>query len=1054
MNDDPSSRSQRPSYAQEAIWTIERTTPEASAYHIVRAYRLRGPVDESRLQEALRSVVRAHDALRSSLPAGPDGYPVLRVAPDGGPTLEVVPSTLSPTRDIGEDLRAELEQFAGIPFDLEAGPLCRARLYGAKDERILELVFHHTVIDGSSLATFLRQISTAYARPEEWSDLAREIPSYASYAAESRRRVDSGELEEDRAYWVDRLRGLPDLMQLQHDRPRPRMLSLRGATLTDSLPPELVHRVTETCSRYGVTPFVFTYALLQVLLHRYTGETDLLFGVPVRTVPEEGDWSEAVGIFLSTVVLRGDLSEDPPFADVLADSFVTTLEAMEHRELPFPKLVEALRREEAGGRAGQPFQVLLSFQHGGQEPFELPDVDAERIFVDRGGSQAELGFYFQWAGDGADIQVDYSTELFDRAHVRRLMEHFRTLLESVVADPERPISELEILTEGERASLAAWNDTTVAYAPPGTLHGLFEAQVRETPDGIAVASPEAGAAPELTYAELDDRASALAALLQERGVGRDVPVAVVMERSAELVVSLLAVLKAGGAYVPVDPGYPVERKRFMLEDSAAPVLLTQAHLVDDTPAVEGATVLVVDDLWPELTAGGTPAPEADPESLAYVIYTSGSTGKPKGAMIEHRSIVNRLLWMQEEYGLVPRDVVLQKTPYSFDVSVWEFFWPLSVGARLVMARPEGHMDPAYLVESVVEHGVTTMHFVPSMLEAFLEEPDVGRCGSVLRRVICSGEALTAALRDRFFERVEGPELHNLYGPTEAAVDVTYWSCEEDPDRTPVPIGRPVANTQTHVLDRHMKPVPVGMAGELHLGGVQVGRGYLNRPELTRERFVDGPEGMGRLYRTGDLVRWTRNGVLEFLGRLDHQVKVRGLRIELGEIEAVLGTHPDVRQAVAAVRSGADGDDRLVAYVVWEEGVQPLGSELRRFLRDTLPDYMVPGIVVDMDAIPLTPSGKADRKRLPNPLESVTSREYVEPRTELQRGVARVWRELLGRDEVGLHDNFFELGGHSLLAVRAVALMDERLGLRVDPRSMFFQTLEQVADEEAAVQRQA
>lgn len=586
------------------------------------------------------------------------------------------------------------------------------------------------------------------------------------------------------------------------------------------------------------------------------------------------------------------------------------------------------------------------------------------------------------------------------------------------------------LSPEDRERIERWNDTARPYDLGVTLPALVSRQARETPDAIAVASPESGVVAELTFRELDRRSDALAARLQELDVGRDVPVSVSMERSAELVVALLAVLKAGGAYVPVDPGYPAERRAFMLSDSEAPVVLSQAALEADLPDT-GATVLAVDALWPELTTG-TPNQEADARSLAYVIYTSGSTGRPKGAMIEHRSIVNRLLWTQEHFGLTERDVVLQKTPYSFDVSVWEFFWPLIVGCRLVMARPEGHTDGAYLADLIEREGVTTIHFVPSMLELFLEVDGVGRRCRSLRNVICSGEALPPSVVDRFHQVVdESVELWNLYGPTEAAVDVTWWHCRRGRHEASIPIGAPVANTRIHIVDGDDLPVSVGETGELLIGGVQVGRGYWERPELTAERFVPDPfsdEEDAQLYRTGDLARWREDGAVEFLGRLDHQVKLRGQRIELGEIEAVLRRHPDVRQAAVIVREDRPGDRRLVAYVVPEDPERFSGETLRSALAESLPEVMVPSHFVPLEEMPLTPNGKLDRKALPEPGRERPDlgRPYVAPRSKVETYLADLWSEIMDVEKVGVHDPFFELGGTSLHAARFVNRLQEEL----------------------------
>ncbi|HEU4881105.1 MAG TPA: amino acid adenylation domain-containing protein, partial [Longimicrobium sp.] len=588
--------------------------------------------------------------------------------------------------------------------------------------------------------------------------------------------------------------------------------------------------------------------------------------------------------------------------------------------------------------------------------------------------------------------------------------------------------------EAERALVAEeWNRTEAEVPADRCIHELFESQTARTPDAAAVSFEEES----LTYAELNARANRLAHHLRGHGVGPEVRVGVLMERSLEMVVSLLAILKAGGAYVPLDPGLPTERLAYMLDDSGVPLVLTQAALRESVPAREGVAVLAVDDAAEEIAAESAEnlAGGVGPDSLAYVIYTSGSTGRPKGVMNAHRGVVNRLVWMQAQFGIGADDVVLQKTPFGFDVSVWEFFWPLQQGAGLVMARPDGHRDPAYLRDVIEREGVTTLHFVPSMLQTFVEAVEAGCCAS-LRNVVCSGEALPPALVDRFYDRFTGPVvLTNLYGPTEAAVDVSFWTCPRDESAGVVPIGRPVWNTALYVLDASLKPVPVGVPGELYIGGVQVARGYLGRAAMTAERFVPDPfsaEGGARLYRTGDRARWRADGAIEYLGRLDFQVKVRGFRIELGEIEAALRQAPGVRDCTVVVRDDESGDRRLVAYVVGAVEA----DALRDRLRQSLPEYMVPAAFVSLDALPLTANGKLDRKALPAPEgDAYARRSYESPLGEVEVALAEIWSELLGVEQVGRRDNFFELGGHSLLAIRLIERM-RRVGLYMEVRALF------------------
>ncbi|MCP4662205.1 MAG: amino acid adenylation domain-containing protein, partial [bacterium] len=690
------------------------------------------------------------------------------------------------------------------------------------------------------------------------------------------------------------------------------------------------------------------------------------------------------------------------------------------------------------------FQVMFVLQNVPMPRFELPGLTLEPLEVDSGTAKFDLSLNLEEKAEGFSGWLEYSTELFDAPTIGRLLGHYRRLLEGIVADGDRKLSEQPLMSDAERFELVAeWNATARSYPRDVTLDELFERQVERTPDAVALVYEDRA----LSYRELDRRTEQLADSLRRLGVGIEVVVGVLMERSLELVVSLLGILKAGGAYLPLEPSYPRERLAFMLADARVPVLLSLERLRDRVPA-EAARVLWVDSLP---TAAAGPAKAAPPgtgaDHLAYTIYTSGSTGQPKGSMISHRGIVNRLLWMQEAYGLEPGEGVLQKTPFSFDVSVWEFFWPLIVGARLVVARPGGHQDSRYLAELIAREQVTTLHFVPSMLQVFLDEPQLAGCSS-LKRVISSGEALPYELQERFFTRL-GAELHNLYGPTEASVDVTFQPCRPNPPQRSVPIGRPIANIRIYLLDRRGDPLPVGLMGELVIAGVGLARGYLGRPDLTADRFVPDPfcrEPGGRLYRTGDQARWRPGGAIEYLGRFDHQVKIRGFRIELGEIETALASHPAIREVVVvARREAARSGPRLVAYLVSSEE-PPTVVELRNLLKEQLPEYMVPSAFVFLEAMPLSPNGKVDRRALPAPDDSRPELEeaWVAPRTSNEEILAEIWARMLGVEKVGVHDSFFDLGGDSILGIQVVARAQEA-GLRLTPRDLFqYKTIAELA----------
>lgn len=1005
------------SFAQEAMWFLDQLEPGNPAYITGNALRLRGQLHVEALGQSLNEIVRRHESLRTNF-AVVDGQPAQVISPALDLALPLTDLEGLPVAEQEARVRQLVNTEAGRPFDLEREPLVRVRLLrlGA-EEHALSLCIHHLVSDGWSTRVLFRELSAlyrAFSRGE--SSPLPELPiQHSDYVLWHRQRLLGGVLDAQLSYWEQQLSGAPPDVQLPTDRPRPAIQTYRGARRFFTIHKDLYQPLKALGQGERCTTFMVLLAAFQTLLHRYTGQDDIVVGSPIagRNQPEVED---LIGLFLNMLVLRSDLSGNPTFRELLAGVREVTLAAYEHQDVPFERLVEALRPPRDPSRSPL-FQVMLEVSP--LQTLELEGLSVSHMELDNGSAQFDLSLRLREGAGGLAGHFEYNTDLFSTATIDRLAGHFQVLLEGIARDPEQRIAELPLLSESERNQLLVeLNDTRSEYPSHLALHQLFEAQADRTPETVAVDFDDQL----LTYSEFNRRANQLAHHLRKLGVGPETLVGVYMERSLEMVIALYGILKAGGAYVPLDPEYPAERVAFMLEDTQVPVVLTQERLVDSLPS-HRAKVLCLDSQWETLAQenDGNPASVVRPGHLAYVIYTSGSTGRPKGVMNTHRGISNRLLWMQDRYQLTEGDRVLQKTPFSFDVSVWEFFWPLMVGARLVVARPGGHRDSGYLVSLITEQGVTTVHFVPSMLRLFLEESRLEGCNS-LKRVICSGEALPFDLQERFFERVDA-ELHNLYGPTEAAVDVTHWQCHPEGDlRGTVPIGRPVANTQLYILDCHGQPVPIGVAGELHIGGIQVARGYLNRPELTAERFVPDPfsqDPEARLYKTGDLVRYQPDGNIEFLGRLDFQVKVRGFRIELGEIEAVLSQHPAVRDAVVVAREDVPGDKRLVAYVVpvATSAVQP--GALREFLQSKLPDYMVPAAFVQLQALPLLPNGKVDRRGLPAlEWERQAATVYVSPSDGLEKAIAGIWQELLQVDQIGVDDSFFELGGHSLLIVQA------------------------------------
>jgi amino acid adenylation domain-containing protein/non-ribosomal peptide synthase protein (TIGR01720 family) len=1055
----------RLSSAQHRLWFFEQLQPDTALYNLAAAIRIEGALDRAALQRSLQAIVERHETLRTAF-VNMIGQPLQRILAEASLALPVHDLRRLPPSEQAAEVQRRAEQEARRPFDLSVAPLLRTTLLQlADDAHVLLLTMHHIISDGWSMGLFVRDLTALYSDEVGGADGARlalpELPiQYADYAEWQLEQLalagPDNELAQRLDYWRTQLAGAPPVLELPTDHPRPATPSYRGAQYPIALPAALSKTLQQLSQREGVTLYMTLLAAFQTLLARYTGQDDIVVGSPIAN-RTQGETEDLIGMFVNTLALRSDLGGDPSFRELLQQVRATALAAYARQDVPFELLVQTLQLDRDLNHAPL-VQVLFVLQNTPMPPLALAGLKVELEPIDTGTAKFDLTLNLTEQDDGLVGWFEYDTDLFTPATIARMAAHFENLLSGIAADPDQRIQDLELLTAAERRQLLVdWNQTATAYSLDQPLHALIEAQAARTPDAVALRYQDAS----LSYAALDARANQLAHYLRALGVGPETRVGICMERSLDLVVALLGVLKAGGAYVPLDPAYPADRLQFMLEDSRVAVLLSQAYLEDALPPLDPTLPVVrLDRDWPAIDGAPATAPQValDPEHPAYMIYTSGSTGRPKGAINRHRAIVNRLLWMQQQYQLDASDRVLQKTPMSFDVSVWEFFWPLMTGATLVLARPGGHQDPAYLVELIQQRQITTLHFVPSMLQAFVDARDVSGCTSI-RRVICSGEALPYDLQQRCFARLAAAELHNLYGPTEAAVDVTYWACQRDSARRSVPIGRPIANTQVYVLDAAMQPTPIGVAGELYLGGVQLARGYHQRPALTAATFIPDPfsaDAGARLYKTGDLVRWLADGVIEYLGRIDHQVKLRGFRIELGEIESALNQHPDVRDSVVLLRE-MRGDKQLVAYVVGEQrtenreqGTSEQGrteatdhrsltsDHLRAFLAQRLPGYMIPAAFVTLDALPLTPNGKLDRRALPAPEQtrSTLSGAYVAPRNEIERQLAAIWRDVLGVEQIGVDDPFFALGGHSLLATQVVSRVRDMLGVELPLRTLF------------------
>ena len=1022
------------SFAQQRFWFVERLGAAGAAYHIPLLLTLRGALDVDALRAALVGLVARHEALRTTFEVR-GAEPVQVVAPSLDIDLPFHDLTAFSGDAEAEAERMSREEWVA-PFDLERGPLIRARLLRlSADEHRLLLSFHHIVCDAWSLTVAFRELGELYAAAREGRPV--NLPAlpvqYPDYAVWQRERLDGDALARELEFWRERLAGAA-VVQLPTDRPRPPVQSFRGAMVPFRLGARTAERVREVARGEGATPFMVLLAAFQTLLWRWTGSEDVVVGSPVAgRVPEETE--PLIGVFVNTLALRADLSGEPSFRQVLARVRERTLDAYAHQEVPFERLVEELKVERSLDRHPL-FSVIFTMHAGGYGTPALPGLSVDVAERDNGTAKVDLVLGMTEDADGIDAVFQYASDLFDESTIRRMADHLATLTDAALADPARPVAALPLMTADEAALLESFHGAAADYPRGLTLPALFEAQAARTPDAAAVRwNGEA-----TIYAELNAAANRLAHRLRALGVGPEVRVAICMERTPELIAALLAVHKAGGAYVPIDPAYPAERIAYMLADSGAPVLLAHTRIAERLPAHDAVTIRVDAD-WPGIAreSAENPGVVVDPRNLAYAIYTSGSTGRPKGVQIEHRSAVTLVRWLREHVSDDERRAVLASTSISFDVSIAEIFGTLCWGGTLVLVR-----DALALQETGDEVVLASM--APSAAAELLRMRAIP---SSVRVLNLGGEALPNALAQGLYALGTVERVGNFYGPTEDTTYSTWSIVERGAGR--VYVGRPVANTRAYVLDRHLRPAPFGVPGELYLAGDGLARGYHRRPALTAERFVPDPFAQapgGRMYRVGDLVRWRADGQLEYLGRLDQQVKIRGHRVETGEVEAVLVGHPRVRGAAVVARGDPPGESRLVAYVVAADAASPPApADLREHLKARLPEYMVPAAWVAMDALPLSPNGKVDRLRLPAPGERErAAAAAAAPRTVTEQTIAAVWREVLGLEHVGVDENFFELGGHSLLLARLQERLNEEIGSSLTFVDLFqFSTIAALAE---------
>jgi amino acid adenylation domain-containing protein len=1001
-------------------------TSGADTYAITAAFVVPTRERVDQLLAAMQAAVDRHDVLRTAVLWEDLPRPVQVVYRRAQLLVEQI--VLDADRDPRAQIEARMAE-ARRTFDLRRAPLLRLQIAQDRhsDKWYLIRQLHHIVDDGMSgkiLATEL--LAHIEGRAQQ---LPKPVPyrNYVAHALHYARTQDVEAFFRNKLGDVDEPTAAFGLLDVHQD-------GSHMAEVREELGGDLSLRVRAMARRQGVSVAALFHAAWSLVVASTSGRDDVVFGtVLLGRLQAPAETQRMLGLFINTLPLRLQL-QNVSAKTLLERTQRELIELLQHEQA---SLALAQRCSAVNGSVPL-FNALLNYRHGALTRDEVARAEDIELLGASGGTNYPLTLSIDDLGEC--FMLTAQTDL--RIDPSRLNGCMRTAMHALVSAlenaPQTPALALPVLSPAERAEIDAFNATAAPFSERALLHELFEAQVVRSPDAVALIFEGAS----LTYAQVNARANRLARFLQTQGVGPDQLVGLYVDRSFEMVIGLLGILKAGGAYVPLDPGYPSDRLTYMLEDAAPRVVLTQSHLRSRLPVATGTIVELDGDQqrFASYDAGNVDARARGMHAngLAYVIYTSGSTGRPKGAMNEHQGVINRLEWMQRQYQLGPHDRVLQKTPYSFDVSVWEFFWTLMSGAQLVIARPDGHKDPRYLRELIEATGVTTLHFVPSMLQLFLDQPLQGACPS-LRHIVCSGEELTPALENRCLQTLPQAQLSNLYGPTEAAVDVTYWECSRDPALSRVPIGRPIANIQIHILGPCGQPVPIGVVGEIFIAGVGVGRGYLNRPELTAQRFMRDPfanNPHARMYKTGDLGCWRADGAIEYLGRNDHQVKIRGFRIELGEIEAQIKRDERVKDAVVVAREEAVGEKRLVAYLTPRAGESPTIDELRAQLRAALPDHMVPSAFVTMETFPLTASGKLDRRALPAPeLDAFTHREYEPPQGEIEEILAGLWQELLRVERVGRNDNFFELGGHSLLIMQLVERL-RRLGLSTHAQGVF------------------
>ncbi|HEY7387936.1 MAG TPA: amino acid adenylation domain-containing protein [Bryobacteraceae bacterium] len=1025
------------SFAQQRLWFLDQLEPGTCVYNLPTAIRIRGVLNVRAFAQALAAIVCRHDSLHTTF-TSVEGQVMACIRPDPDPVaLPVVDLGHMPEQDKEEHALRIAAEEGQRPFDLSAGPLLRVLLLRFSSEHhLLVLTMHHIITDGWSIGILLKELAKFYVAYDSNQPLevARLPMGYSDFARWQREALTGDVQARQLEHWQRTLSGAPSVLELPADRLRPAVQSHKGDRYTVRLDAELTRALAELGTKERVTPFMMLLAAFETLLWRYTGVPDFVLGTPMAG-RSHCEFEPLIGLFVNTVPLRANLGGDPTFQELLRRVRDTALDAFSHQDVPFEKLVEALQPERSTSHTPL-FQTMFILHNNPRSSLQFAGLRLEELELYFGLAKFDLTLEC-YEENGYCCTWEYSTDLFDRPRIVRMAQHFEALLQGICSDPGRRLSELPILPAAERNRiLVEWNATAAGYPDNICIHSAFEARAAKYGDAIAIRAAER----HVTYRQLNEEANCLSDYLRRQGVEPQDRVGVAAERSADAVVAMLAVMKAGASYVPIDPAYPKQRIEFMLRDSGAKVLIAQYGLRVRLPEHAGR-IIFIDRDRDEIRAESRLDSRVpfDCHNPAYVIYTSGSTGNPKGVLGTHRASMNRFAWMWKAYPFGSSELCAQKTSLSFVDSICEIFGPLLQGVPILVIPDETVMDAGEFVRQIAAYRVTRMTVVPSQLAAILEAcADLEIRLPDLRLCFTSGEALPYALHERFAGLLPHAVLVNLYGSSEVAADVTCFDTARTPPRGIVPIGKPISNVCMFVLDEYLNPVPIGVPGVIYAGGDCLALGYLNRPELTAQRFIHNPFSPGeRLYKTGDLGRYDQDGNIEFLGRADNQVKIRGIRIELGEIEATLKAHESLREAAVVARN--DGaDQRLVAYLVPAAGQDLDLSGLRRYLKAQLPGYMTPSAFVILDSLPMTPNGKLDQRALPAPEVSGSQIEgsRVAPRNEIEVTLVGIWAELLRIDGIGVFDNFFELGGHSLLATQVSARIRKYMGVEVPVRSLF------------------